>query len=277
MQIKDHFLSKERFNLEEDAIVKGYLRTQPIPSDLDFYYESEEYFSHGTSEKTLFSVLYSISKKINAALKYQSIKPYLIKEESILDYGCGIGDFSVYLSKKGYSIKASEPNQKAAEKASKSLGSNVLNPDEIEDKIGNDSLGAVMLWHVLEHVQAPKTLISLLRKKMKSKGSLIIALPNHSSYDAKYYKDFWAAWDVPRHLHHWNREAIKEWGESCGLKLITSKPLWLDAFYVALLSEKYKGTGIEGKLRGVCKGLTSNIVACNTNEFSSQIHVFRKI
>ena len=66
----------------------------------------------------------------------------------------------------------------------------------------------ITLWHVLEHLPNLEEQVSTLKSLLKEKGTLIVAVPNHKSYDAKHYKNFWAAYDVPRHLWHFNQKSI---------------------------------------------------------------------
>ena len=51
------------------------------------------------------------------------------------------------------------------------------------------------------------------------KGKIIIAVPNLESYDAKYYKEYWAAYDVPIHLYHFSKKSICSLFEKHGFSL----------------------------------------------------------
>ena len=65
------------------------------------------------------------------------------------------------------------------------------------------------MWHVLEHVPDLIETITHIKESLKSEGVLIIAVPNHKSFDANHYGEFWAAYDVPRHLWHFSRKAMR--------------------------------------------------------------------
>ena len=58
------------------------------------------------------------------------------------------------------------------------------------------------MWHVLEHIYDIQETTKSLSKILKEKGYAIIAVPNHKSFDAKFYKKYWAAWDLPIHINH---------------------------------------------------------------------------
>jgi 2-polyprenyl-3-methyl-5-hydroxy-6-metoxy-1,4-benzoquinol methylase len=130
------------------------------------------------------------------------------------------------------------------------------------------------MWHVLEHVPDIHAEIKELKRLIKPNGAIVIAVPNFNSYDANHYKDFWAAYDVPRHLWHFSRQSIKVLFEREKLQLIKTVPMVFDAFYVSLLSEKYK-TGKMNFVSAFIIGLKSNWKARTTNEYSSHIYIIK--
>jgi hypothetical protein len=60
-----------------------------------------------------------------------------------------------------------------------------------------------------------------------------------------------------------------------GLNLIQTKPLWLDAFYVSLLSEKNKSA--INSLKAIIIGFVSNFISIFTKEYSSVIYFLEKV
>src|SRR5690606_4944545 len=71
-------------------------------------------------------------------------------------------------------------------------------------------------------------------------GKIIIAVPNTASWDAQYYKEYWAGYDVPRHMYHFTPTSMNNLLAQYKLKIDATYPMTLDAYYVSLLSEKYK-------------------------------------
>ena len=133
---------------------------------------------------------------------------------------------------------------------------------------------AITLWHVLEHVTDMPETLAFFKAKLKKDGVLIIAVPNHVSYDAQYYKEFWAAYDVPRHLHHFDLKSMKALLQNDGFKLVETKPMKFDSFYVSMLSEKCK-TGSVNLLKAFWIGLCSNFKAKDSSSYSSTIYIFK--
>jgi hypothetical protein len=106
----------------------------------------------------------------------------------------------------------------------------------------------------------------------------MIAVPNFTSADASYYADYWAAYDVPRHLWHFSPTFLEKWVNSQGFRLITKKSLMLDPFYVSLLSEKYKHQGKGSFLSGIFLGIYSTMVSwLNPSKASSLVYVMEKM
>ncbi len=140
---------------------------------------------------------------------------------------------------------------------------------------GSEKFQIITLWHVLEHMRDVETQIELLASLLEPEGTLIVAVPNFKSYDARIYDGYWAAYDVPRHLWHFSRDAITTLFSRHKLKLIDTKPMIFDAFYVSLLSEKYK-TGKNNFFKAMFNGLISNISAWKSKEYSSIIYILQK-
>ena len=129
------------------------------------------------------------------------------------------------------------------------------------------------MWHVLEHVADLKTEIHHLQRILRKDGRLILALPNHKSYDAEYYKDKWAAYDVPRHLNHFSQTSIRNIFKETKLQLIDTKPLKWDSFYISMLSEQYMNKK-NSFIKGLLTGWKSNRKAKKSGEWSSLVYIF---
>ena len=155
-----------------------------------------------------------------------------------------------------WDILGIEPNDKAKGIA---VGKGIKFGDTIE-KLESNSFDVITMWHVLEHVPDVEHQVAELKRLLKPSGTIIIAVPNFKSYDANHYKEFWAAYDVPRHLWHFSKTAIEKLFDKQNMNLEDIKPMWFDSFYVSLLSEKYK-SGKMNFISGFFIGLISNVYA----------------
>lgn len=269
LKIKDHSISQEEFELIYDAHLDKYT-TQPIPENLDDYYKSSNYISHTDAKTGLVDKLYQFVKRFMLKHKIGLIEQFS-QVRKILDIGAGTGDFLNVAKSKGWEVSGLEPNAAARKNAEKKGIHLFESSTEFEDS----KFDVISMWHVLEHVPNTEIQIKWLFDHLVENGTAVIAVPNFNSYDAKHYKEFWAAWDVPRHLHHFSAKSIKMLFEKEGFKLVAQKPLFFDSFYVSLLSEKYKNSSFV-LLGGFWYGLLSNLKALRTNEYSSLIYVFKK-
>ena len=270
LNVKDHSVSQETFELVHDKDL-DMLITHPQPSldKLPTYYESVDYISHTDGNKSLFEKMYQFVKSI--ALKN---KLNLINSESqrgkILDIGAGVGDFLSVAKKDGWEIIGVEPSEKAKAIAKNKGVTFVESLNDLE----NNSFDVITMWHVLEHVPDLENQIKELKRLIKPSGTIIIAVPNFNSFDAKYYGSFWAAYDVPIHLWHFSKTAIKKLFAKENLELQKVLPMKFDSFYVSLLSEKYK-TGKMNFIKAFFIGLRSNWAARQNMEYSSHIYVLK--
>jgi 2-polyprenyl-3-methyl-5-hydroxy-6-metoxy-1,4-benzoquinol methylase len=191
----------------------------------------------------------------------------------LLDYGCGTGIFLKTAKDKGFTVMGVEPSPNARAVAQKITGEIIY---ESLPQTHNE-FHAITLWHVLEHVPNLNETLQSLKHCLTESGTMFIAVPNHLSPDAKLYADHWAAYDVPRHLWHFNQETMTRILSKHSLRIEKIIPMKLDAFYVSILSEKKKTnkTTAAGLFRGFLNGIKSNY-GTNNGEYSSLIYVIKK-
>ena len=275
IKLKDYFLTNEEFEIIEcDECKLLFTNPCPTPDRIGDYYKSENYLSHNEEKKGIFAEIYNYVKKINIKNKYKIAVGNLHSEIRILDIGCGVGDFLLYAKENGCNTTGIEPSENARKIAEKKLNCKILSPEELEN-IPDNSFDIITMWHVLEHVADLKTEIQHLQRILKKDGRLILALPNYKSYDAEYYKDKWAAYDVPRHLNHFSQDSINNIFKETNLQLIDIKPLKWDSYYISILSEQYMNSN-KSFLKGILTGWKSNRKAKKSGEWSSLVYCFKQ-
>ncbi|WP_166386098.1 class I SAM-dependent methyltransferase [Polaribacter sp. 11A2H] len=266
---KDFTVSDETyevmFNKEYDMLV-----TSPIPVDLENYYKSENYISHTDSKKTFIDKVYQSVKNITLKRKLALINSFKTEAKNILDVGAGTGDFLKICTSNNWNVFGVEPSVDAR-RIAKEKG--VFLEEELLD-IQNKKFDVITLWHVLEHVEKLSDYISKLKELLSENGRLIIAVPNHKSDDAKYYKEYWAAFDVPRHIWHFSQNSIQKIFSEDNMEVEKILPMKFDSYYVSLLSEKYK-TGKMNPMKAFYRGFVSNLKASSSSEYSSLIYVIK--
>lgn len=277
LSCKDYYATGEKFGLIECCNC-GFVATQDFPSE-DFigkYYNVPDYISHSDTHKGIVNKLYHIARKIALRSKAKTVVKYSEKKKGmLLDIGCGTGYFLDKMKHKGWIVAGIEKDDEARKYAKKKFDLNTQTHDyffQIVEKQKN----VITMWHVLEHLEHLDETMKQLYRILKDDGVVIIALPNRNSLDAKHYKEYWAAYDVPRHLWHFSPNDFEYLANKHNFKLVKKKPMYFDAFYISMLSEKYKGTfasTIVGLIRGGVFFLGSLF---DKNKCSSVIYILSK-
>lgn len=276
-EVKDYTVSGELFPLAECSFCS--LRfTQDVPdaASIGPYYKSENYISHTNTSKGLVNRLYHFVRKRTLAGKRKLLKNVTgLKSGKLLDIGSGTGAFLDEMNKNGWNVAGLEPDTDARKVASDLYGLKLQDLTALY-QLPADSFDAITLWHVLEHVHDLHTTVSQLRHLLKNNGWLIIAVPNYTSVDAGIYKEYWAAYDVPRHLYHFSPASMQVLMEKNELEIKRYQPMWYDPFYISMLSSKYRNGKINW-LAAMQNGIRSDWRAVkDVKKSSSVIYLIQK-
>jgi 2-polyprenyl-3-methyl-5-hydroxy-6-metoxy-1,4-benzoquinol methylase len=270
---QDFTVSKKKFPIVTCGAC-GFAFTSPRPeeNELGRYYESDEYISHSNTSKGLISSLYQRVRKHTLAKKLQ-----LVNRESpkglLLDIGCGTGEFLNTVKKDGWKTLGIEPSLSARKQGIEKYQLDVREESGLNN-LAPGSFDVITMWHVMEHVPHLRDRVKKLQELLKDGGVLIVAVPNRTSHDAEHYKEFWAAYDVPRHLWHFRPQDMRALMDQNGFEVKNILPMKFDSFYVSMLSEKYK-TGKNRLIAAVWRGWISNRKAGKEGS-SSLIYIIRK-
>jgi 2-polyprenyl-3-methyl-5-hydroxy-6-metoxy-1,4-benzoquinol methylase len=243
LKCTDHLLSREEFVLLKCREC-GFVFTGKYPDEQNIgsYYESENYISHDDYAKGFQNHIYLLARSLMLKKKRRIIqKATRLTKGRILDIGCGTGYFAATMKKGGWDVNCIEPNVKARDFARSHFALDVLSPEHISE-LPSGTFDCITLWHVLEHFHEPFSYAQEIKRLLKPEGVCICALPNCSSSDASHYGEYWAAFDVPRHLWHFTPETFRLFTQKTGFHITEIKSLPLDVFYISILSEKNKGT-----------------------------------
>ena len=274
LSAKDYTVSGEQFDIWEcKNCTQRFTQNIPGANDIGQYYQSENYISHSDTAKGFVNNLYHKVRKRTLVKKRKLIEEATGKTKgNILDVGAGTGAFLNTMKNAEWNCTGIEPDNNARKKALELYGLDLKESKELF-LLPSKSFDAITLWHVLEHVHELHSYVEQLKNLLTTDGKLFIAVPNYTSADAKMYGEFWAAYDVPRHLYHFSPKAMKTLLNAHGLKLETIKPMWYDSVYVSLLSEKYK-TGKSNPAKAFTNGMISNAeTVFNKTKCSSLIYI----
>jgi 2-polyprenyl-3-methyl-5-hydroxy-6-metoxy-1,4-benzoquinol methylase len=276
LTVKDYSVSKEDYVVWQcrDCTLRF---TQDVPDEdsIGPYYASPDYISHTNTSKGLLNQLYQKVRHYTLAQKAKLIIRYTKEKGKILDIGAGIGAFLSVMKERGWEINGIEPDEGARRNAKELFGLNLAQPSVLFD-LPLNRFDAITLWHVLEHVHQLHSYMEQLKNLLAREGKIFIAVPNYTAADAAAYRNYWAAYDVPRHLYHFSPKSIAVLAQQHGLKVIAKKPMWFDAFYISLLSSNYH-RGKTSWIGAGINGLWSNLTALlNKDRCSSIIYILEK-
>ncbi len=170
----------------------GVATTSPWPSDeqlsaayADWYRPKSGRFS-GIGDKVLRRTRSALADRL-----HQVLPP-----GPVLDVGAGDGTLVDAFVRHGREAVGLEPH---------SSGPHIRNA-EVEEMDGRWS--AVIFWHSLEHLRQPARALSHAAALLSPGGTLVVAVPNATSLQARVFGDRWLALDLPRHLVHLSPPAL---------------------------------------------------------------------
>lgn len=271
---KDYLVTGESFDIVECEAC-SIRTTTPFPDKkiIGNYYSSDDYISHDDKVSGIFDSIYGLVRTYQLNKKKKLIGKYFNKSNGkILDIGCGAGDFLQYMKENHWNINGVDTSNKARKIANNKLNIKVMGP---KDWINNkEKYDVITCWHSLEHVHEPWVYLDKIKKSLTVDGFLIVALPNYQSTDAKIYKEFWAAYDTPRHLYHFTIKSMNKTIKPHGLNIESIYRMNFDPFYVSMLSAKHMGKSFMSGLINGFKSWTLSIFS--KDKCSSLIFIIKK-
>jgi SAM-dependent methyltransferase len=155
----------------------------------------------------------------------------------VLDAGAGRGRLVAELQRRGYHAAGIEPSTRGAGSAAAAgLAVRAESLADHEDR----GLDAVVLWHVLEHIEDPLAALRHVREWLTPGGAVLVAVPNASSLQARVAGGAWLHWDAPRHRVHLTTRGLGELLDRAGLRTVRTSHMVLEhnpsGMWMALLS-----------------------------------------
>jgi len=215
---------------------------QPVAEDIPKLYS--RYYTHRSLPSTLFANLRrAASQCVIGRMGYpveccREILPRLLsyvpsieragaldvmglapdKMGTLLDVGCGNGEFIERMRALGWSVTGVDPDRAAVEWG-RSQGVEVFH-GTVSDVPVSMRYDAITLNHVLEHVADPRGLLRECRKRLRpSTGTMVITTPNIKSLGHWWFKGCWRGLEVPRHLLLFSPDALSDCIAGAGLCL----------------------------------------------------------
>jgi len=118
----------------------------------------------------------------------------------LLDFGCGSTWFLNRLRDTRWTTIAMDFMESLVAQARQEGHRGIVVSDSGWAEIDDESVDAVRMNHVLEHLYEPDAILSRLSEKLKSGGRIHIAVPNPRGLSAYVFRSKWFSLEAPRHL-----------------------------------------------------------------------------
>jgi len=132
----------------------------------------------------------------------------------VVDIGAGTGLRARALAAHGYQVIALEPDPLEEMRAHVELTGTTAEvhragADDLIDVLDGRLADGVLMWHVLEHLEAPDSALATVASAMRDGGLLSVAVPNRASLDAQVFGDRWHSWEPSRHRWHFDERSLR--------------------------------------------------------------------
>lgn len=184
----------------------GVKQTVPQPEDLGKYYRGYHGGRHG------FTAKFRVWRRI----RMLGDRP----GERLMDVGCGDGTFLCAAQNRGWKVSGTELDAVRNERGGLEVFSTLR---QAREKYGDSSFAAITMWHTLEHFKDPKEVLEDARRLLTPEGTILIAVPNSESLQARLFGKYWLHNDVPRHLFHFSPDSLQRFLRRAGFEVIESE------------------------------------------------------
>lgn len=191
-----------------------YLNPRPTQGEISSFYPESRYHP--------FKAIHGAGTTVPGSTHWQRALWLSRRTEvgSVLDVGCGSGQFLLAMDALGWNCVGVEPNETAAQHARDAAGLEVLAGDIFA--INQVAIyDVITLWDVLEHVHSPYDVLVHCNRLLNLDGVIALHVPNWASIERRLFGERWTALDTPRHLYHFSPETIKHLLKRSGFRVKT--------------------------------------------------------
>jgi 2-polyprenyl-3-methyl-5-hydroxy-6-metoxy-1,4-benzoquinol methylase len=231
-------------------------------------YDNKQYYGSGKNKFIPF--LQNIRSRLSRmrAKKILSLLPKSIRRPRILDIGCAEGRLLQSFLKYGcdcYGIEhKSYPRERFLDSNRITYFSEDMDSIELEQGLFN----IIILWHVLEHMDNPDSVIKHIYDLLAPEGIVLIAVPNFSCVEASIFKDNWFHLDLPWHRYHFTEKSLQYLFLENSLEILTSTTFCIEQGPYGLLQSLLNRAGVKkNSLYEVIKG---NYTCCSSISLVTQ-------
>ncbi len=174
--------------------------------------------------------------------------------KSVLDIGCGNGEYLLRLKSIGWQCQGVEFNETALAICRKQ-GLEVFHGDLKAANFAAESFDFVTAHHLIEHTADPAELVREMARVTKPGGTILIRTPNSKALGRRWFGVNWFDNDVPRHLMLFCPASLAIIAEQHGLQLLKLRKPVKPKLVLKSLDYKLGNTGVPSKKRKLRKWL----------------------
>jgi 2-polyprenyl-3-methyl-5-hydroxy-6-metoxy-1,4-benzoquinol methylase len=222
-----------------------WLNPRPAIAALPIIYPKHYYAYNYASE------INPIAVKAKGVLDHRKLRGIVSalgrKPRSFLDIGCGDGRFLRSMERLGVArehIYGLELDAKVVEPLRREGFQAFCERVEDCQRIPANSIDLITMFHVIEHVDDPATVVRQAVRWLAPGGVLALETPNVDSLDARLFHDtYWGGYHIPRHWNLFKAETLARLLEDSGLTVVgqrfqTGHSFWMYSVHHWL---RYKG------------------------------------
>jgi SAM-dependent methyltransferase len=146
---------------------------------------------------------------------------------TVLDVGCGSGDFLIGMSELGFEAVGTERTVRSARRVTMSTGIRIHAGNLLALDLPAGAFDLVTFWHVLEHLEDPAATLRRVHELLRPGGSVLVAVPILDSWQAQLFRSHWFHHDPPRHLWAFGRRSLDALLRQSGFAPVTCRTLSL--------------------------------------------------
>ena len=172
----------------------GLVSLANVPDDLGRYYSSG-YYLLPTSDRVIERSLLHERYKIELVQRYA-------RTGRLLEIGPSWGAFCLLAKRAGFMVEAIEMDRDCCDFLTSRLGIRAIHTTNESEALHQASLpDVIVMWHLIEHVRDPWTLLARAAERLTPGGIMVVATPNPDAIQFGIFGRRWTHVDAPRHVH----------------------------------------------------------------------------
>jgi SAM-dependent methyltransferase len=195
------------------------LEPRPSPEELAAFYPEDYWW---TPDRSALGRLEELYRRVVLSEHVRFVLPGVEERGPVLDVGCGGGSFLAALRRRGIRVLGMDFSARAAQVTWQS-GTPAVCATLENAPFPPASLGAVTLFHVLEHLAQPAEFLAAAHRLLIPDGRLYVQVPNAACWQFLLLGKHWNGIDIPRHLIHYRAEDLENLLEVAGFRVLRKK------------------------------------------------------